>query len=284
MLHRVLVSTEVTLSHTFMANDAPVNPDSGGVTATVARLDGTPVTSVAATPGATGVFSFALPDVDDLDAYTLDWSGIFGGGSVTIRDYVEVVGGYLFGIDQARHYGSNLSTTTWPTPTLMDRRTSIEVQAERIAGVAFVPRFARIRLTGSDDSSLFLGVRHLRRVRKVTYNGVTWPQAAVDAIPPSVSGVAELDGGTWPCWPRQGLIIELEHGMDYPPQDASEAGIVHMRSRLDLPSQNVPYRAISFQAGDGGFYRISQPTAERTGIPEVDAAYLGAGIDVGGFA
>lgn len=283
-LHRVQASTRVTLSHTFLADDVAVDADSGPVTVTVKRLDGTVVATASAThPGTTGLYTYAPPDSDDLDAWTLDWEGLFGGATVRVRDFIEIVGGFLFGIDEARNYGSALTTAAWPTSKLVQRRTAIETIAERISGVAFVPRFCREQLSGNGDCTLMLNRRLLRRVRAVKVGGVAWPQATVDDIAPSKAGIAELVGGVWP-WGVGNIVIEYEHGMDFPPVDVSEAAIVHMRSRLNLPAQNVPYRAVSFQAGDGGFYRISQPSAERTGIPEVDAAYLGAGIDPGGFA
>jgi hypothetical protein len=144
-----------------------------------------------------------------------------------------------------------------------------------------VPRFARFLLDGSGTNELVVPDMQLRtcRAAKVaeraggTFTALTAGQIA--AIAADESGVLIRDDGeVWPAG-RANVIVEYEYGHDMPPEEIASAAKIRLRSRLGSTTSSVPDRALSFTAADGGVYRISTPGPQRTGIPDVDAAYLG---------
>lgn len=289
-LVRVQQSTQVTLSHLFEVDEAPTDA-TAGVTYAFRRLDGTPVISGTAghpTPGS-GLYTAVLPGANTLllDTLTLDWTGTVAGAAVTVRDYVEIVGGFLFGLGEARRKKPPLDATKYTTAELAAARVEVEQECERICGVAWVPRFKRVAIVvdGGCRDRLLAPHTQLRALRAVTVDGTVWSPAQVAAVTVSESGVLSLPAGNlWPVWRRSRIVLEYEHGFDFPTEEIRTAAIVRLRSKVGQFDMNVPYRAIAFQATEGGTYRLSTPGPDRTGIPDVDAAYLGNKVEVGGFA
>src|SRR5215207_8266692 len=96
-LVRVLRTAKQTLTHIFSVDEAATDL-AGACTVTLKRLDGTVVeTTTAAHPGV-GTYTYSPPAQANLDMLTLDWSGTLAGAAITIRDYVEIVGGFLFSL------------------------------------------------------------------------------------------------------------------------------------------------------------------------------------------
>lgn len=280
-LIRILVTTEVTLTHIFHVDETPTDLG-GNCTVTIKRLDGTTITTGTAThPGPAGVYTFAMPEQAQVDVLTVDWSGSLAGATVTVRDNVEVVGGFLFGLAEARAKHDGLADTTkYPTTLLAAKRIEVEQECERICRRAFVPRFARVTLSGSDTDRLPLpwnllmgGGSEIRAVRAVSVSGTAWSGSDVAALRFTPDGVLKRPGGA--AWPSGvgNIIVEYEHGWDYPPADLAEAAIVRLRSRVGMALAGVAERAITFAVTAGGTYRLSTPSAERTGIPDVDGVY-----------
>jgi len=281
-LVRVLVTTEVTLTHTFYVDEQPTDL-TGSCTVTLKRLDGTTVASGSGTkpPGTTGVYTFAVPEQATVDMLTLDWAGTLAGAAVSVRDYVEVVGGFLFGLAEARAKHTSLANTTaYPSTLLAAKRIEVEQECERICRRAFVPRFARLALSGNDTDRLPLpanlamgGGSEIRAVRAVTVNGTVWSAPEVTALGFTDFGVIKRPGGAiWPAGTGN-IVVEWEHGWDYPPADLSEAAILRLRSRIAYTLSGIPDRAISFDIAEGGTFRLSTPGKQRTGIPDVDGVY-----------
>jgi hypothetical protein len=279
-LVRILRTAQVTLSHTFFVDETATDA-SGPVTYAFKRLDGTSVASgTAAHPGSPGVYTAVLPGQAELDTITLDWTGTIGGAAVTVRDFVEIVGGFLFGLAEARAMRPPLSATTYPAATLAARRIEVEQECEAICRKAFVPRFARYLLDGSGTDELVLPdmqVRAVRSAKVAVRAGGTFIALSVDqvaAVAPDASGVLVRDDGD--VWPRgrKNVLVEYEHGLDYPPEEVRTAAMLRLRSRLGMGNTGVPDRAISFTVAEGGVYRLSTPGKDRTGVPDVDAAYL----------
>jgi hypothetical protein len=65
--------------------------------------------------------------------------------------------------------------------------------------------------------------------------------------------------------------VEYEYGLDFPPENARTAGKLMLRAALNRNTSGIPDRAVSFSTEDGGVYRLSTPSRQRTGIPDVDA-------------
>ncbi|WP_435589580.1 hypothetical protein [Micromonospora aurantiaca (nom. illeg.)] len=263
------------LTRTFSVGEIPTDV-TGDVTVTVTRLDGTAVVSgTAAHPGPAGQYTFAVPAQTRLDALVVDWSGSLG----RYRDLLEIVGGFYFDLAEARQE-HGLSLAQHPTEKLIRKRLEVEVECERICGQAFVPRFERAEVRGDGRAVLLLPRVQVRALHAVTVAGTAWSPADVAAVDVDASGVLHHRVG----WPAGRLVVEYEHGMDMPPEDLRTAAMLRLRSRAHITTSGVPDRAISWSAADGGTYRIALPTGEKTGIPEVDAAYERNTIDMGGFA
>jgi hypothetical protein len=278
-LVRVLRTAQVILSHTFYVDESPTSA-SGSVTYSIKRLDGTVVASGSATgPAPVGVYQVTVPAQSTVDVLTLDWTGTISGAVVTARDFIEIVGGYLFGLAEARAMPPVLSSVKYPTATLAARRISVEQECEEICGQAFVPRFGRARVPAG-RATLTLPHINVRALRGVTING-----AARSLTGLGVSEAGVITGGTWVTGtPDPVIIVEYEHGLDYPPEDLREAAMLRLRSRLSMGDTGVPQRALSFTVGDGGTYRLSVPSARRVGIPEIDGVYERYQAERGGFA
>lgn len=275
MLFRVLVTTKVTISHTFVVDGVPTDAV-GDVTATAKRLDGSAYASgTAAHPGDPGLYTFEVPASPVVDTVSLDWSGNVAGAAVVVRDYIEMVGGFYFGLDRARKvYREMQSTTRYTDADLVAARTRIEWEADRIAGVAFVPRFGRYLLTGSGRRELILPRTLLRTVRAVSVDGTAWSNMEVTGLRVSASGIlTRLFGSIWPAGAP--VIIECEHGMDFCPPDVEDAAALRLRSVIGAGSGAIPDRAVSYSITDGGVYRLGVAGPRSTGIPDVDAAYKG---------
>jgi hypothetical protein len=272
-LVRMIATTKVTVSHTFYSDE--VLTDAAGVTATVKRLDGTAVASGAATHTTTGTYTFDVTGAL-LDTYTVDWSGSVGGANVVVRDFVELVGGFFFGTGEVRDEFS--LPAKWTAAKLAVKRTEVEVECERICRRAFVPRFKRYLLDGSGDNDLVVPDMFLRTVRAASVaDGPAGPFVALTST--QLAALAALDSGiitrTDDVWPsgRRNVIVEIEHGMDYPPEDIRSASKLRLRSILPRATSGVPDRTLSYTTSAGDVYRISLPTAEKTGIPDVDGTY-----------
>jgi hypothetical protein len=273
-LVRVQQSATATITRTFTV-DRVLTDAAGSVTVTVKRLDGvTVVVTGSATRASLGTYTYALPASAVLDAWDVVWSGSIGGATVVSHDRVEQVGGFLFGLDEAttelQLQGKPLITTAM----MADKRTEVEQECElRICRRAFVPRFHREVLNPTMSERLPLTHSEPRVVRSVTVDGVVWTAAQLATITLVSSGVLRLPAGVlWMSQPG-GIVVEYEHGLDFPPEGIRTAAITRLQSKLNLRSSGIPSRAQSFTPGDGGTYRLVLPDKDSTGLPDVDAEY-----------
>lgn len=269
---RILATTLVTLTHTFTADEQPTDA-AGVVTVTVKRLDGSAVASGTASHDGVGIYSYPVTRAV-LDTLTVDWSGTVGGSAVTVRDIVEVCGGFHFGLSEARSELSVPASVT--TAQLAAKRAAVERECERICRRAFVPRFERAALSGDDTDRLALPSREceVRSIRGITVDGVAWSAPDVAAVNFSAElGALYRPGGvTWPAG-HGNIVVEWEHGWDGPPEDLRDSEVLRLRSMLPRTRSGIPERATSFTDQAGSTYRLSMPDEESTGIPDVDGTY-----------
>lgn len=277
----MLKDRQASLAHTFVVNEETPTDASGTVTVTVKRLDGTSVTSGPATSAGNGRYTFTLPPQANVDTLTVDWSGTVAGQPVTERDVIEIVGGFLFDLVRARDE-LGLKLETWPTSKLAPKRLVVEDEAEGIAGIAFAPRFSRRLLDGTGTVELPTPDIMLRTVRAVKVaDGPAGPFTVLDtgalaAIAALPEGVLIRDSDVWPAGHRN-IIVEYEHGVDYPPAEVTEQAILRLRTVLSAKKTAIPDRAISWTVQEGGVYRFAQAGQRSTGFPDIDAAYRRAG-------
>lgn len=274
---RVLRTATTTLTQPVYVDEVLTNA-TGGLQVTVRRLDNTVVAgpTAANNPGV-GIYTYDLAGQANLDHLDVSWVGTVGGSSVTLTDRVEVVGGFYFGLAEARSSDTSLTNTNqYPTATLARKRTEVEMECERITGWSFVPRFGRVTVDGDGSNVLILPVQKLRALRAISTR--FWPDAATAVTP--LTGIAvepggaivRYDGGIFPAGTST-VTVEYEHGWDYPPEEIRDKAMYRLRSLLNLTRSGVPDRTSSFTTADGATYRLTLPTRGSTGLPEVDAVY-----------
>jgi hypothetical protein len=286
-LVRVMRTAAATLTRTVYVDETPTDM-AAPPAVTVTRLDGTVVVSGTATkPGSTtGIYTYTLPGGPtspgsatwQLDHLDVTWAGSLAGAAVTMVDRVEVVGGFLFGLAEARASDPSLaSQTTYPTAALAAARVLVEQECELICRQAFVPRFRRYVTNGTGLRALQLPDPHLRVLRAAKVAWVTGqPLVALGAgdLANTVvtdEGVAVRGYNIWP-FGTGNVLFEYEYGPDQPPEDLRQAAMARLRYRLNTNRSGLPSNVSSYTTQEGTF-RVMQPGARRTGDPEVDAVY-----------
>jgi hypothetical protein len=288
-LTRVLKTAAVTLVHRFYVDEV-LTDASGPVTVTVKRLDGvTVITSGTANNDSTGVYSFVVPGYAQLDAHTVDWTGTFGGSATTVTDLLEIVGDYYFTIPEVRVTPTALPVT-YTLAQLTAKRILVEQECERICGQAFVPRFHRALLNGTGTTRILvphIDPQVVRAVSTATRAGGTFTVvsgSSLAAIAPVHGGVLVRDDGAVFPQGYRNVLVEYEYGRSNPPEDLRLAAMKRLRSLLTTATSPIPDRTLSFTDRDGGVYRLSTPSEQKTGMPEVDGVYEGYTIGKGSFA
>lgn len=277
---RVLRTSKATLSRTFYLDEQPTDA-TGPVTVTVTRLDGTVVDTATASGPVSNVYSYTFPGRDVLDELVVSWAATVSGDAIVVdSDRLQVVGGFLFSLTAGRAVDSALADTTkFPSATLVEKRTEVEDECERICGQAMVPRFRRLQLNGTGTADLPVGDPWLRAVRAVSLSTrygqpfIPLTSTQLSYIAPGEDGVARrTDGGIWLTGTRN-VIIEVEHGRDMPPTEITRVAKIRFKSLLMQSRSPLPDRAERIAVTDMGTVLLAQPDTERTGLPEVDAVY-----------
>lgn len=278
---RILRTSKATLSKVIYLDES-ATAAAGSVVVTVRRLDGTLVDTQTATgPDAGNTYTYTYPGSDTLDELVVTWSGTFGGDAVVLdQDRIEVVGAFFFGLAEARAIDPTFANTTkWPTSMMVERRTEVEEECELICGQAFVPRFARATVSGTWRTTIALPHTMIRTIRSLSVGGTAFTSGQLadlgfDDIGPGSISVSSLFPPSWE-WrgARRNIVVEYEHGWDRPPVDIVRAAKLRFRSLMLTNNSPLPDRAERIAVTEMGVVSLATPTYERTGIPEVDAAY-----------
>lgn len=266
-LERILQNTPGTLSQQWFEAGDPVDP--GTVTVEITRADGTVL--VAAGTGTTGAgtnprtFSLTTTHTALLDRLTVTWTSTAKGALTSV---LEVVGGFLFSIAQARAIQPLNSTSSYPTETIVAMRTTVEEAIEQACGVAFVPRYTRENLTGSGGYQLLLRP-YTTRVRSVTVAGTAWAQPDLDALTYDTVGAVE----SVYRWPSSRVTVGYEHGYQSVPAEINRAALILAKTWLVGARSPIDDRASTFAAENGVSYSLVVPGrgGSTFGVPEVDA-------------
>jgi hypothetical protein len=272
MLFRVLRTAKATLTRTLYLDEVATDA-TGAVGVAVAKPDGTVVqTASIPAPDADHGYTFTWQGSDDLAELDLAWSATVGGDAIVLdRDVIQVVGGFYFGLSEARGIDPKFKDTArFTTQDLVDRRIEVEDEFEAICEQAFVPRYCREVLSGTGTNVIKLRWPRLRRVLSVTVAGVGYAPATVAGFGPDMLGLLRHDG----IWPRGvgNVVVEYEHGMDRPPTDIARVSKLRMKSMLLTSQSPLPDRAERIATTEMGLVTLAVATARTTGIPEVDAA------------
>lgn len=226
-MDRILQSTASTIQVTFNVDGVPTT-SATAVTVTITRDDGTAmVTNAATTAGAgTGVYQYTLTAAQtaQLDVLTAAWSGTITGNAQTLKTTVEIVGGFMFTIDQAR---TAMGDATLSAAKIAEARTYAETELEGELNYAVVPRYARDTPIAGPSYGLWLRP-FLRSVRGATVAGVALTSTELTSL---VLNQGFVYGFSWPrpllstTAPPSPVTIRYEHGLDIPPPGATRAAL-----------------------------------------------------------
>lgn len=281
MLTRVLRTAAATIDHVFVVGETPTD-SSTTVTVAVTDANGAAVQSGNATSGGvgTGRYTFALTPQALLAMLTVTWTATIAGAVVAEVDEVEIVGARFFTLAQGRASDPILANTSkYTTADLTAALLETEQECEEICDRSFFPRYRREVVDGSGTGELLLPGHDIRTIRAVkvaprvgqTFVALTADQLAALAVTPD-NMVIRTDGAVW-TEGRQNVVVEYELGLSRPPADLLRQAKTRFRTWANVVHSGVPDRALSFTSAEGTNYRLDQPGAYKTGVPDVDAAY-----------
>lgn len=266
---RVIKGRPLTLSHTFLDDDEETPLTLSAVSVTLVDAEGVEGVPVSATGGELGVWSVSFP-TQPLGVYRVVWDG----GTVTDDTTVEVVGGFLFTVPEARNSDDYLSdSAAFPAAEIIAYREVVESEFQDITARSFTPRVKHVDFV-SDGSGEFVAlIPDAQEVEAVWVNGD--PVADI-----SVWRVNRLGKVTCPVATAQTPVegdsvrVRVRYGYATPPADIKRVGMVRLRALMAAESSGIPDRATTWQPEEGGTFRLATPGSGpwETGIPEVDAA------------
>lgn len=266
---RVVRGLSATLSHTFYVDGVATDPAPDAATITITRDDGIVIVSGANTTNAgTGIVTYTLTPTDTalLDRLVVAWTATIGGQVQTFRDVVEVAGDVLFTIAQAKATDGLQNKTP---AQIVEKRTLVESLLEQACGVAFVPRYGKITLSGNSRAVIMLPPR-VTAVRSVLLDGV--------AVAPSyLSTMRVLASGElyYPAYWAAGYAnytIAYEHGYSDGPERMAAGDAALSWAKKLLLSGPIDDRALGV-SNEFGTTMLSTPGMRGivAGIPSVDA-------------
>lgn len=265
-VERVLQGTPTTITNSWYSDGTITDP--GTVAVDITRWDGTTVTTNASTTGSGAnarTLNLNTTQTALLDRLTVTWKTSLLGNVIT---YVEVVGGFLFALNQlSDQLGSAETSETFTSDDFVKARTYAETSLEDACGVAFVPRYARETVSGNDRTGLQLTWPRVRTIRDVLVGGT------------AVTGTFASDAGGRLYYPTyntrwtagiSNVVTGYEHGYDYPPVRGVQAAIALAKSFLT--EGPIDDRATSMST-DVGVFSLSTPGLRGAsfGIPAVDS-------------
>lgn len=251
-MDRLLQATAGTAAVTFYADGAVDDP--GVVTVTVTREDGTVLYTAASTSG-TGAnprtFNLSPTDSAALDVLRLDWVSLTKG---TLTTRVEIVGGFLTTLSALRDTPPLNNAVTYGTADLIAGRTLAETALEDAAGVAFVPRYFRMKVDGTGTCDILLPPRPLTITSVVV--GASSQSTGTTLTADQVSDLECYDDGRvynprgW-AEGRRNVHVKGTHGYSSPPPRVGLA-VCKLAKRF-LVDGVVNDRATSMTNEHGGF-------------------------------
>lgn len=272
---RVLQGAAATLRWTNLDGDGNPVVAAGTVTATLTRASGTVIASGRATSAGdeAGDYTCTLSasEAATLDTITVTWTD--GGDSSTHTTTVEVAGGFLFSLRQARNFHTSLADEGKLSDVdLVAARLAVEWECEQICGRAFVPRARRVTLTGDGTRRLHLPDPEIRTVVSASIDGTALTAGELAELTIGDDWVDRPAGDVWD-WDED-IVIAYTHGWPAPPPELRDASMLRLRAAVNAPTSGIPLRARSFTDANGVGYELNRATSRRTGIDEVDGVYL----------
>jgi hypothetical protein len=272
-LERIQKATPGTLSQQWSEDGAVVDP--GTVTIGITKADGTVLVAGGTATSGTGTsprtFNLTTTHTANLDRLQVTWTSSLKG---TLISYVEVVGGFLFGLAEIRGVTPINDTVSYLTADIADTRTAVEQAIEQACGVAFVPRYAFERYSGDGSTSLLLRRPLPSSVRSATIGGTALSAPQLADLTMATSGAIYSTLTTWTLG-QNNIVVGYEHGFQDPPAEIRRAAVMLAKVWLVGRRNPIDDRAVTFNAGaDGGTYSLAVPgrNGSSFGHPDIDVA------------
>lgn len=258
---QVLVNSGESIRATFYVDGNATDPDGNTATVTITKdSDGSAVaTNAATTRISTGTYAYALQPQAALDRLKVVWSGTFDSLPQPVTTYLDIVGGYFVTLAELRAMPNLSDPAKFSTAELIEARQWFETLAEHHCGRAFVPRYKKLRMSGSGTSTLLLDmdIRSVRSVRDytdaTTYTAFTAAELADIDIDP-LGNLTRLTG-SWRYGIRN-LVLVYEHGMDACPDNLRAAAKDVIRNHL--LEDHTGHQEYALQT-DVGIIRFERP-------------------------
>ena len=288
---RLVRGHTATISATLIDQYGEPAAAAGTVTVQVTRGDGStvlPAGTATTVPGTPGVYQRTLTAAQtaNLDVLTAVWTD--SGDSSTTTTLHAVVGGVYFTVAEARSTDVSIDGR-YSAGAIIAARQDVEDEFESICGVAFVPRWSRVRLSGDGTGRLVLPDPMPRALRSIwvynsstTYTALTAGELAACHLDPSGT-IYRRDGGVFADGALN-VVAEYEHGYAAPPAEIKRYAIKRLRQTLSESTSAVPARATSFQVADAGVFRLATAGRYRTGDPDIDGALARYSLRTPGIA
>ncbi len=287
-MERIHQGRSATLSHTFEVDGVATNPSPDTATVTITRADGTAlVPAGSVTDAGVGVVTLTLTPAETalLDTLKVTWTATFGGQSQAFTDYVEVAGGFLFSVAQAK---AIQGLTNQSTANIVAARTMIETELEGALGYSLVPRYHEETFSGERNLALWSRAPLVGNVPRSHIPFVTTIRSAtVDGTALSTASVLPHSAGFYydNSWSSgySNIVLRYEHGAKYLLPGATWVGLILAKSWLGGQNRPIDDRAITFNATEGGTYSLAVPgrNGSTFGHPDVDAFVDAHGLNVG---
>lgn len=264
--------TATTISATFPVTEEIPSP--GVVTLAVVLPDGTEVAPAVSGSGATRTAS-VTPAADMLMGFgSATWTSENLGA---IAQEIEVVGGFLFTVAEARAWGDRAlaDEDAYTDEAIEAERERIAEEFAGIGGVSYVPLPATAIVDGTGRSSLLLPNMKIIRVRTVeTREGATWTALDEDAMAALFVeswGQLSRECNYWTYGIRNVRVV-YEHGFEPVPLPIKSVALRWCRYSM-VPS-DINERAISV-SNQVGTEQLWTPGYSGRGkaihpLPEVD--------------
>jgi hypothetical protein len=212
---------------------------------------GATVVSTTAAPvsGQTGVYELALTpaQVAILDTYDVIWSPVIAGVTQTYYSHFEVVGGFVFSIqDVVRNLEGMVEVST---TSLLETRSRVEEMLEKRLGFSPVPRSRRAVLSGRAANWLAVADWFIHEVYSVSIvDGAVITAYSASALADLEFGSKQVfrkDGTVFP-WGNRNVQVHYAYGMQEAPEPIRRAGLLMTQAQFMLTdSEGNPTRPLS---------------------------------------
>lgn len=154
MATRLVIGATQSVSVTFYSGETVVDADvpDTGVTYSITHVNGwvmTPAGTIATHAGTgTGTYSASVPAQLTPADLIITYTGVFGGSTRTVSEYVKIVGGFFADLSEIRALDGLSNTTTYTTANLIEKREIAEALLEHATGRHWTRKYAREVLDG----------------------------------------------------------------------------------------------------------------------------------------